>query len=114
MVLLKRLNKKTPANSILESVVALTIISICLYFSMMIFTTVLSPKSSPKFYNSQNKANEFFYLSQLQLDSMYSQTENIIIEEESVNATLKKVIIHYKDSAKIEFENEFYILNHEE
>jgi hypothetical protein len=104
------------ANSILESVIALTIISICLYFAIMIFTAVFSPRTSVKFYETQNKVNEMFFLLQLKNDSLKKQNsnENLNIEEEPINEGLKRIQIHYKDSTKYEFDKGFYILDNEE
>lgn len=100
-----------PANSILESVIALTIISICLYFAIMIFASVYTPKTSAKFYSTQNKVNELFYLSELKSDSISNENENenLLIEEESINERLKKISVHYKDSTQFKFEKSFYV-----
>jgi hypothetical protein len=102
---------KLPANSILESVIALTIISICLYFAIMIFASVYTPKTSAKFYGTQNKVNEIFYLSELRSDSLSDKNENLLIEEQSINDNLKKISIQYKDSAQFKFEKSFYVQN---
>ncbi len=103
------------ANSILESVIALTIISICLYFAIMIFTVVFTSRTSAKFYGTQNKINEMFFLSQLKYDSLKIQNtnDNLTIEEENINDRLKKIHIHYRDSTKYEFDKNFYILDDE-
>jgi len=100
-----------PANSILESVIALTIISICLYFAIMIFASVYTPKTSAKFYSTQNKVNELFYLSELKNDSISNENdnENLLIEEESINERLKKISVQYKDSTQFKFEKSFYV-----
>jgi len=99
------------ANSLLESVIALTIISICLYFAIMIFASVYTPKTSAKFYSTQNKVNELFYLLQIKSDSLSNEIEgeNLLIEEESVNDNLKKISIQYKDSTQFKFEKSFYV-----
>ncbi|PXY41158.1 hypothetical protein DMB65_09395 [Flavobacterium cheongpyeongense] len=99
------------ANSILESVIALTIISICLYFAVMIFASVYTPKTSAKFYSTQNKVNELFYLSQLKSDSLSneSEDENLLIEEENISTELKKISIDYKDSTQFRFQKSFYV-----
>jgi hypothetical protein len=112
-MVLSRKYCKLPANSILESVIALTIISICLYFAIMIFASVYTPKTSAKFYGTQNKVNEIFYLSELKSDSLSneSENENLLIEEESINDNLKKISIQYKDSAQFKFEKSFYVQN---
>lgn len=112
MVLSKKYYK-LPANSILESVIALTIISVCLYFAVMIFASVYTPKTSAKFYSTQNKVNELFYLSELKSDSIKNESdnENLIINEETVNDNLKKISIEYKDSTQFKFEKSFYVQN---
>ncbi|MFH6946439.1 hypothetical protein [Flavobacterium sp. FlaQc-50] len=102
---------KVPANSILESVIALTIISICLYFAILIFASVYTPKTTAKFYNTQNKINELFYLSELKSDSVLNNNEdqNLLIEEETITDDLKKIAITYKDSTQSKFEKKFYV-----
>ncbi|MBF4494688.1 hypothetical protein IRZ83_16990 [Flavobacterium sp. JLP] len=112
MVLSKRYYK-VPANSILESVIALTIISICLYFAVMIFASVYTPKTSAKFYSTQNKVNELFYLQQIKSDSLNTESdnENLLIEEETINDDLKKISIQYKDSSQFKFQKSFYVQN---
>lgn len=101
------------ANSLLESVIALTIISICLYFAILIFASVFTPRTSVKFYNTQNKVNEMFFLSQLKNDSLQYENEdpNLLIEEEIVNERLKKISVQYKDSTQFQFEKSFYVEN---
>lgn len=108
MALLKKYCK-LPANSLLESVIALTIISICLYFAVLIFASVYTPKTSAKFYSTQNKVNELFYLSELENDSITTENEKIQIEEENINEDLKKIRITYKDSVQFKFEKNFYV-----
>lgn len=109
MVSLKKCYRVS-ANSLLESVIALTIISVCLYFAVMIFASVYTPKTSAKFYSTQNKVNELFYLSQIKNDSIANdENENLLIEEESVNENLKKVSVQYKDSTQFKFEKTFYV-----
>jgi hypothetical protein len=112
MVFLKKYYS-VKANSILESVIALTIISICLYFAILIFASVFTPRTSAKFYNTQNKVNELFFLSQLKNDSLQNQSEdqNLLIEEEIVNHRLKKISVQYTDSTQFKFEKSFYVEN---
>lgn len=112
MVFLKKYYS-VKANSILESVIALTIISICLYFAILIFASVFTPRTSAKFYSTQNKVNELFFLSQLKNDSLQyeSQDENLLIEEEVINDRLKKISVQYKDSSQFKFEKSFYVEN---
>ncbi|MBN9285317.1 MULTISPECIES: hypothetical protein [unclassified Flavobacterium] len=100
-----------PANSILESVIALTIISVCLYIAITVYAAVFTPRTSARFYNTQNKVNEMFYLMQLQGDSLQydSEDKNLEIEEEVVNPGVKKIFIQYKDSTNFKFEKSFYI-----
>lgn len=77
----------------------------------MIFASVYTPKTSAKFYSTQNKVNELFYLLQIKSDSLSNEIEgeNLLIEEESVNDNLKKISIQYKDSTQFKFEKSFYV-----
>jgi hypothetical protein len=101
------------ANSLLESVVALSIISVCLYIAIMVYASVFSPKTSVKAYSSQNKVYEVFYLQQIRQDSLLEQynTDNWQIEEEYSTKKLKKITVHYKDSVQAYPERSFYIAN---
>ncbi|HLA54508.1 MAG TPA: hypothetical protein VK623_00275 [Flavobacterium sp.] len=101
---------RLPANSILESVIALCIISVCLYIAVLIFSAVFTPRTSAKFYNTQNRLNELFFISQLN-DSLLveNSNKNLLIEEEAQNAALKKIIVRYKDSIQPETEKIFYV-----
>jgi uncharacterized protein YsxB (DUF464 family) len=98
------------ANSIVESVIALCIISVCLYIAVLVFAAVFTPRTSAKFYNTQNKVNELFFLAQLN-DSLMDQNanEDLIMEEENLGAGLKKITVHYKDSLNVGLEKSFYV-----
>lgn len=110
-MVLSRKCYKVRANSILESVIALTIISVCLYFAIMIFASVYTPKTSSKFYSTQNKVNEVFYLAELKSDSILNEgeDENLKLQEEAINDNLKKISIEFKDSLQYKFEKSFYV-----
>lgn len=103
------------ANSILESVIALTIISICLYFAILIFAVVFTPRTSAKFYASQNKLNEMFYIAQLKNDSLIydNKNPNLMVEEEIITTNLKRITLQYQDSSKVLMEKKFYITTNE-
>lgn len=97
------------ANSILESVIALSIISICLFVAVMIYSVVFTPKTSSGFYVSKNKADELFFLMQLEQDSIYLNEQDYSIEEEWQSTFLKKVTIKAKDSIGVSEEKKYYI-----
>lgn len=98
------------ATSLLESVIALSIISICLYFAILIFSMVFTPKTSVKFYDTQNKINELFYLSALKSDSLSESANDVFsIEENRLSTGLKQVKVSYKDSARFQFRKSFYL-----
>lgn len=99
------------ANSILESMIALTIISICLSIAVMIFAAVFTSRTSAKFYNTQNRVNEMVYLAQIKPDSLTNENEdeNLVVEEEIIQDGLKKITIEYKDSSRVKFEKRFYV-----
>lgn len=98
------------ATSLLESVVALSIIAICLYFAIMIFSMVFTPRTSVQFYDTQNKVNELFYLAELKGDSLSNAAdEHLVIEEHILNTALKEFKVGYKKGEGMEFEKNFYI-----
>ena len=103
------------ANSILESVISLCIISVCLYVAVLVFAAVFSPRTSAHFFNTQNKINELFFLAQLKKDSLQNENKNehFAIEETPVNQGLSKILIHYKDSANYQSDQIFYVQSEE-
>lgn len=103
---------KLRANSILESVIALCIISICLYVAVLVYATVFTPKTAPKFYSSRNKINEMYYLMQLNPDTIETiANDNLKINHEWVNANLQQVNIEYKDSSGVVIKSNFFVRN---
>ncbi|MNK23701.1 hypothetical protein D3C87_419990 [compost metagenome] len=111
MAQLKRFGN-VKANSLLESVLALSIISVCLYIAVMVYSAVFSPKTSIRFYSSQNKINEVFFLMQINQDSLNEKYEGKEWEfEESANGRLKTVAVKYKDSTQSYPVKNFYIIN---
>lgn len=97
-----------PANSLLESVLALSIISICLYIAVMVFAAIFTPRTSARFYATQNNVNAIFFELQAENDSI-QQSDVIQLEEENIEKTLKKVTVRYKDSTNIGYEKHFYV-----
>lgn len=95
------------ANSILESVIALSLISICLFVALLVYTNVFSMRTSSPFYNSKNKVDETFFLLQVHEDSINEEVQTI--EEEELNAYLKKVMIKPKDSLLYNQSSIYYI-----
>ena len=96
------------ASSLLESVIALTIISICLYIAVLVFATVFNNRTSVRFYTTQNCGNEFFFLSQTASDSL-AEVSGLQYETESFSEGFQKISIQYQDSTKTNFESNFYI-----
>ena len=103
---MKLLKKYCEANSLLESVIALTIISICIYITIMVYANVFSPKTSTLYYSHQNKINEQFFL--LQLGEEIT-SDNIKLKENWLNTNLREVEIKYTDSLNTTISNTFYI-----
>jgi hypothetical protein len=104
------LKKYCKANSILESVIALSIISVCLYVAILVYASVFTPRTSPKFYNTSNKLDEVFFLMQVQNDSVNDISSNQMeVEEEIINTNLKAISLKFQDSSKIKFEKKYYI-----
>jgi len=97
---------KIGANSILESVIALSIISICLFITLIIYSSVFSPKTSIKKYIVRNRANEYFYTIQIAPDSVLRNTETDWVIK---NNNSGEYLIRYSDKYGIYVDNNFYI-----
>jgi len=88
-------------SSILESVMALSIISICLFITLMVYTSVFSVKSSAKFYTGQLRHEAYFYYKLLQSDTLNASSFDIVSEETiNINPQLKKITLVFQDSLK--------------
>ncbi|MCO6147922.1 hypothetical protein [Flavobacterium sp. NRK1] len=96
----------------LESVVALSIISVCLYIAIIIYAAIFTPKTSARFYYSFNKTNEVFFAMQLAQDSVSERydTDNWEITDETQGG-VKKITANYKDSLQSYPQKSFYIPN---
>jgi len=101
------------ANSLLESVIALSIISICLYVAVMVYSAVFTPHTSARFYTSQNKIYEAFFLQQVSTDSLSELYANgeLTIDEEDIENSYKKIVVKYKDSTQAYPAKSFYVAN---
>lgn len=99
------------AESILESVIALSIISICLYISVLVYTAVFTPKTSSKFYISRNKVSSLYYQSQIYPDSLEFNDESFLIEKEWLSTSLQKIKIKSKDTLLNPIAIEYYLSN---
>jgi type II secretory pathway component PulJ len=98
------------AGSLLESVVALTIISICLFIAVIIYSAVFASRTSIMHYNNTDEINNAFYIMQLDHDSLseaYSSNK-WEVEEENIHG-LKKVTVRYRDSVNDVLERTYYI-----
>ncbi|WP_291131229.1 hypothetical protein [Flavobacterium sp. UBA7682] len=113
---MERLKKycNLPANSILESVIALCIIAVCLYVAVMVYAQVFTSKTSPRFYNTKNKMVEIYYLYQVSPDSILSaDNDNLTIKQEWENNHLQELSIEYRDSSGVKLNNTYYIQKNE-
>lgn len=98
------------AESVLESVIALSIISICLYISILVYASVFSSKTSSKYYVARNKISSIYYLSQVEEDSLEQVDDaNLLIEKEWVTPSLQKINIAYKDTLLAPISFNFFI-----
>ena len=110
---MKLLKKHTSlkANSLLESVIALAIISIGIYAAILVFNQVFTNSTSEKFHIEQKNINNLFYEIQLGNDTFQNEESSYQFEIDDYNSELKVYKINYKDSSKIKLKNHFYILN---
>lgn len=98
---------KIGANSILETVIALSIISVCLFVTLIIYSSVLSPRTSLKKYVIRNRINECFHTMHIAPDSLLKNIEDDWIIDRNNN--LGEYLIRYSDKHGIYGENRFYI-----
>ncbi|RYG54877.1 MAG: hypothetical protein EOO01_00235 [Chitinophagaceae bacterium] len=98
------------ANSIIESVVAICIISICLYIAILVIASVFTPRTSAKFYTTRNNLDEFFFLSQLN-DSLSgnSNGSSVSIEREILGTSLQKITLTCRDSTNRDYKKIYYV-----
>jgi hypothetical protein len=113
MELLKKYIKQ-PGNSILESVIALSIISICVFISLLIYTSVYTPKTAPKFYKFKNRNSELFFMMHFENDSISTANGDFQVSEEIINSKLKKVAIQVTDSSHLKIKKSYYIPTNDE
>jgi len=99
------------AGSLLESVIALTIIAICLYVATMVYAAVFTSQTSLRHYEEQGSVSELFYLYQLKRDSIDGGDSNgkwKVLPEAQKGG--EKITINYKDSAAtVSHEKIFYL-----
>lgn len=113
MGLLKKYHNM-PANSLLESIIALSIISICLYVAVLVYSAVFNKNTSARFYSNQNKVYDTFFMMQIDADSVlnfYSKENWDINRLDHENSTL--INIRYSDSVQIYPQKTFFIENNE-
>jgi hypothetical protein len=90
------------ANSILESVIALSIISACLYIVILVYANAFHDNTSPTFYFAKNKRSTIYFMLQIRKDSVENNLDPaFVIEEEWEQPNLKKVTIRSKDSLPV-------------
>lgn len=107
---LQNLDIKIRANSLLESVIALSIISICIYMTVLIYATIYQKDTSSTFYQSRNKMQTMFFMLQINPDSVFNDTDGVkIIHEEYLNIDVKLVEMGYTDSIQTLTKRKYYI-----
>ena len=101
----------TRASSLLESVIALSIISVCLYIAVLIYSSVFSNKTSSRYYVTKNRIKEAFYLMQAESDSLNGKFNNNWQIEEEYMGNTKKISLKYTDSIQSYPLESFYVAN---
>lgn len=107
---LSRNSFNIPANSLLESVVALSIISVCLYIAVIVYSSVYTPKTTARSYFTEHKVSETFFLLQIGLDSLIEEydEDGWNIEREFSDNTAK-MVIGFKDSIQVYRDRTYYL-----
>lgn len=78
------LKRKLKASSLVESIIAISIISACLLVGLQVFNSVLTTTSLPSFYQSQARANKL--LGSLLQESSEKEKNNTLdsLEKEQI------------------------------
>ena len=77
------------ANSILESVIALSIISACLYIAVLVYANAFHDTTAPTFYFAKNKRSTIYFMLQIRKDSVENNLDPVFVrEEECVQSNL--------------------------
>lgn len=100
MVLLKNF-KKLKGNSILETVISITIISTCFLIATLVYSSILKQNKSIYYYEAKHKVKELFneikntdaYEKQTYIFENYTIKKDVIISKE-LNTTTIKWVIH--------------------
>lgn len=101
MLQLKKFFKQS-ANSLLESVIALSIISGCLYVTLLVYSSVFTFKTSIGSYKEQIKLNEMYFVAQLEQDSILEKYNDGKWEVNIENRNKLRVAeIKHNDSLKV-------------
>ncbi|UMY66255.1 MULTISPECIES: hypothetical protein [unclassified Flavobacterium] len=94
---------KVRAGSLIESVMALAIISACLFIALGIYGQVFSKRTSARFYLTSQHIQRDYFLMQVTPDSVTSG----LPQTEWVNAGLREFVVPQTDSTA--FETRYYI-----
>lgn len=105
---MKLLKKYIKANSMLESVIAIALISACIYISLLVCNQVFSKKLEEDINFEEKKMNNIFYELQVGTDSIYNS--NIYsIDEQNDGVNMKIININPMEGAKVKNKKQFYV-----
>lgn len=97
-------------SSLLESVVSLSIISICLYVTVLVYTTVFNDKTSINYHSKTLECYSVFYNSLIE-NNNDTLIKNIQFEEEWITSDLKIIKMNFIDSTGNHYIRKYYVQN---
>ncbi|MFL9843558.1 hypothetical protein [Flavobacterium rhizosphaerae] len=99
----------TKAGSLLESVIALCIIAVCIYVTIIVFSRIYLPASSVRASHLKNKMFEIAILKEIGADSLSAvvNKNNLHVKEE-LDGNLVKMTITANDSIYDSLEQIYY------
>jgi hypothetical protein len=107
------LKKFINANSILESVLALTIISICMFIAVMVYATVFNSKNSLAAHLNEAQMQEMYFLMQVRPDSLLQALPKGFDIETGIEGRSRMCKIKYTGDEYRKMDCTYYLPDHE-
>ncbi len=112
MFALKKIfNSKFGGSSLIESVISMGIISICLFFMVMIFTVLYSKDKKNDSKLSVSIQNDIFYMTSLNQGVLVFDTIPLNINVLNINDRLIEISIKENDTTDDSFTKKIFIIN---
>jgi hypothetical protein len=113
-VLKKTFSLKFSGSSLVESVISMGVISICLFFMVMVFTVLYTKNKKVDSKLSASVQNDIFYLSCIDENSLGLDSVREKINRVKINDNLIEIFLKQNDSIDDSYGISFFILKNNE